>query len=463
MTSPDARRATTTSVRCRGCGADIPVNALTGEVMCVHCGQHQRLDPELLNELDTYQAQVDYRMAQAEQELQNAQDLTRFDDWGEEPEVSAGRKLTVVLVGLGLASLPLLASVAYGLGFISAESAPWVLIALIVALIVGLFVFIAVYYGGRSAPEASLEAEPEAAVKCSSCGAPNELVAGQVLERCAYCGAAMMPSAAVMDAGLVAVDEVHRQAQMVHFRAERSAVVATASNASTTAYMLFIAGLLPAMLMSFLFWIGFDMLLGNQPFHPGVAVGLAAFVVVIVGVIWGIRYGQKRKERWRQNIGELTTAVHGSSIWTMSGVIDWLNTYWAGPYDTMFLMAGPLAAGITTTIQGYPALLFLDPKQPDKWHPPKTHLFLAAWIPGVSDGGDQEPPRTDEVDRYEQGLRSQGFAVELNQGGLLGLADDDLVAMIREQPESMLELAGALVTLAGLGHGLGAAPVPPLS
>ena len=352
--------------------------------------------------------------------------------------------------------------VLFAQGTIPRDSLRLILTILIFGLMFGMVIFLFIIYGaGQRRGAQRVEMAAVTTVTCSSCGAPNKLQPGQVLEQCIYCGAAMLPSATAMNAGLAAVNQARRQAQIERFRAERSAML-NASSANATALVPYlVGGSLAFVILPWPFIMAYKMVVGTMAFHPGILIAFGVLGLLAAGAVWLYKVMQRRKQRWRATVTALANGMQGAESRLLGDVVGWLNTYWAGPYTTTYLMVSPLISSVAATIDGYAALLYIDPKQPAEHYPPKVHAFLAAWVPGVSDEA-QFPGRTAEVESIVQWMKSQGFVVEYNQGGLLAMADEDIMTAIRKQPEVMFTLSQVTVSLARLARGLGASPVAPI-
>jgi hypothetical protein len=446
------------SVVCAHCGAAVPVHHLGPTVECPFCHHIQQLDPRMLAELGSYQARAAGHLEQASRELQQAQ------TWDQAIGRPGTSNATLVLVSIALILGPpsvisIVAVLLFEMGLLPRGSEDVIKLIAFFSCPVGLIAYFFYYSSGRA-----LRAPPQAPaptiVRCPGCGAANALQPGQALERCGFCGGALVPTAPVMQAGIEAAQLVAWRAQLARFRAERAAMKrASSATVSPDVIVLLAFGSLVAMGLPTVAWFSCAMMTGDEPYDPNIfwvwalVLGLAAALAVFVLV-----RGAGRR-RWQGAVAALAATLRGRSIAGVSGIVDWLDMFWAGPLEPVTFLAGPRCAGVACVVEGSRALIFLDPEPIGEGYAGKVFFFVAAWIPGVSDGAGLRPAQSAATAALLQELRTRGYVAELNQAGLLVKADPDLVAIARKRPGLLLPAFPAIVsTMVRVARGLGGVP-----
>lgn len=295
-------------------------------------------------------------------------------------------------------------------------------------------------------------------VACPSCGAPNLLAAGQGLETCRFCRAALMPSQTVMQRAVDVARAQRRAAEVQRHRAERRGMVAAMgrTGANATPYIV-LGSFLPMTIGSTVVMAG-QLLFGDRP-PPlaGIAVlgGIASLNVSLIALVYAWR--SHRRQRIASALADLTRQLGGDPLPGLPGVALWLDAYWAAPYELRYLAAGPYHAAARLTPGGFAALVDVDPVSSMARHyPPRVHLLVAASMP--DDAATRSSP---EVGASRQWLERAGFAVTIAPTGVLARAEGRTLAHLRKNPEALHVLAAVLTTLVGLTRALGGEPVGP--
>jgi hypothetical protein len=189
------------------------------------------------------------------------------------------------------------------------------------------------------------------------------------------------------------------------------------------------------------------------------AVGLA-------GLILGVGFLARRSDRRRRMddaLGDLTRQFARRVFQRSDDLAAWLYSLWAGPFDLNHLYVGAGHRAVALEVHGYQALvdLELDWKRLGKGpsYPPRLLVLVAAVVPGAEGQGILPLPSHPAVAQRGRWIWDAGFEVHVQSGGLFAQARADALARYRERPETLVELAPVLGTLAALADALGAAPV----
>ena len=449
------------TVRCRRCDGRIELAEVAPEVKCPFCGTAQAIDPALIDRLRRYQADVRSKYDQIRAEEKQ---VAAWDRWYGKAKPGSSRivLLTIALfMGLPLVIMGLF-QLLLSLKIIGPRSGALITYVILGAEAVVLIAFYWRMYSGKGGRRGSA-AVAEAHVACPACGADNSFRAGQVLERCRFCGSSLLPSKTVMHESLEKAQQAVRAVQMERFRKEREGMVKVMSYSMGGAMHYFILG--PFILMTGAGAIGFtfEMARGTEKYNPAIFI-MWLFFFGCIGTLIGITWWKREvKRRWGEALAALTGQLGGQVCTGMGDVVGWLNTFWAGPYNIVNIITGDYASGARLDLQGYPALFFADPVAAGDKNPAKVHLFLAAWIPGVSDGSDPQAG-LDLTGRAAAGWPHGGsFAVEVQQGGLLATADRRTVKCLRREPErTAATVVPVLHSMAALARSMQARPVEPI-
>lgn len=458
MSPSGPRQEPARTVQCEACGAQIPVRQLAAAVTCPHCRHDQRLDPALLQSLSGYQRGVQDNLDHARGELERAARSEAQHAAIKTPAIQyvlgfgfvAGLSLITILTGVALMKS----------GIVDERTAgPLVSFAAVLSGGVG-----AALYGlstlvlGRLRKPKTIGLQT-ARVACASCGAPNHLTPGKPVDKCAYCGAAVLPNRRAMDQGTAAARDAARGATLERMRRERDVVAGYQAYALQGHTIALMAGG-PLTLLTGASAVSYtiDALTGDEPFDPAILGLWGMFLTAFVFVFGVVAYTFYRRQSMRSAVRKLAAALHGRELGELKDTVWWLNSYWAGPYPNNNLVRSDPYGSISAVVDGFRALVEYAPTQ-GRYLKPRLHVLVAAWFPGVSDGSGRAVAVSAEARRAHQQLIDQGFAVEQNPGGLLLRGGEPVLRAVRKNPARLEELAVTLQQAATLARGLGGEPV----
>jgi predicted RNA-binding Zn-ribbon protein involved in translation (DUF1610 family) len=458
----DAQQKTTAglAITCQSCGSSIPVRALQPVVSCPFCGKEQVVDREMLRRLQDYQDRVKARLDKAQADKRQAETM----DWWYGKMRSGSARSTWIVILLFMAvpiGLSFLSMAVIQTGILPKEAMRFMPVFMTGAIILGIIGYYVWFYSGKRKGTKAVSLS-ETRMICPDCGARNVLAPGQVLERCAWCGAMLVPSAQAIQRSLEEVERAARAAEMERYRKEREGIAKVMSYSMGGSVVYFTLG-------PFILMLGvpgaiftYQMAIGKEPYNPAIFLIWAAFFGVLGALVLIVTLRRSKRRRWSESLGEFARTFGGQVAGGTGGVVGWLNAYWAGPYDLVNIMTGRYGGGVTFSCQGYPAMLFVDPVAASDQHRAKVHLFLAAWVPGVSDAAGGQAQLTPAASSLIGQLESSGFHVIVQQAGILAEADEHGVKRLRKNPEetaSLVPLAGQLVRIAS---SIQARPVQPI-
>jgi predicted RNA-binding Zn-ribbon protein involved in translation (DUF1610 family) len=448
------------TITCRSCGSGIPVQALQPAVICPYCGVEQIVDVEMLRQLREYQDRVKARLDKADADKKQAEMM----DWWYGKMRYGSRKtiLIPILLFMGLpVGLSLLFTLIVNTGVLPRAATGFMPFIIIGAIVLSLVGYYAWFYSGRRKGTKGVSLS-ETRMVCPNCGARNVLAPGQVLERCAYCGAMLVPSAKVIQRSLEEVEQAARAAEMERYRKEREGIAKAMSYSagSSLPYFIMVPFILLLGVPGIIF--SYQMAVGKEPYSPAIFLIWTIFGGLVAALVIIAETRRSMKRRWRESLDDFARAFRGQAAGGTRDIVGWLNTYWAGPYDLVNIVAGMYGNGVTMSCQGHPAMLFVDPIAASDQHRAKVHLFLAAWVPGLSDGLGAGAPFTPESSSLMSELEASGFHVRVQQAGLMAEAADSIVKKIRKRPEETASLAPVFGRLVQLASAIQARPVHPI-
>jgi DNA-directed RNA polymerase subunit RPC12/RpoP/cbb3-type cytochrome oxidase subunit 3 len=438
------------SIRCDRCGGTFGFVPHPGNARCPYCAFDQPVSAELLHNLQRYAGSVGQKLHQANEAYQRA---ATWEQWAEQSRRSVPRLKLVIPIASGVSLLGAVAlPVAQSLGVPPAEVAPLVgpLVTLPTLFLMG-YIFWAYVGPGVARKHA---AAGHVAVACSNCGAKMELVVGAPSQVCGYCRAALVASPVVMGRGIDAAELSHRRARLEEFRQERLGMVGL-YRYDMTAYLPFIIG------GSFLVPLGGSALAltgemqnGSEPYTPAIFL-LWMMVVGLVAWLVGIfLLRRSRKERYQRALQDLGRQFPLERIDDALGLADWLNRHWPVKYEVTLLRSGHDLVAASIDAFGYPALLNAEFGSAQD-REPRLHVLLAAHQPA---GHVLHPDAATYVQGAFARCRELGFEITPSEAGLLAIADDDTVRIVRKNPEALHEVAMVLGTLAHAARAAGALP-----
>jgi hypothetical protein len=446
------------TVQCQRCGALIAMEQLVAAVTCSHCGTYQHLDGQRIAHLQHYQQRVASDVRAAADHRANAAQAAASQE-----QVSSGSNVALAFgFMLGIPVVVAVAgSILIAVGVIPTEYQPWVSFGAIAGAMVGLLLYLIKSLVGRGKGAGGAGAG-HAVISCPHCGASHSYRHGQALDQCSYCGAALMPSATVMQVGLDAARNARRRAQMEHWRKERS-LVASYQNMGVTSEHILLIAFGPMALMMGVGAIGFsyDMLFGDEPYSHGIFVLWLMVFATIAGGVLGYRWLQDRKRRMRDASVALAHQLRGQPIDALGRFVHWLNQFWAAQYDNTKLSVAGLYGGAHGSIDGY-AVAAECSTSSDKYRAKRVQLFIAAYIPGPSDGGPVPQHLAPAAEQERQWLLHHGYRCHISAGGVRLQAQRDTTKYLAKHLDQIARLAPVLHHGCLLARALGGVPVEAL-
>lgn len=456
-------------IRCARCGGIFPLATLAPGAVCPYCGARQELNATAVVEAQQYRRDFFHEMRAADHERDAAAAWGRWSG-------NASLPLAAVLFSSLMFIVPLLFAIpGYLVAFGHVEVPPALLTALgsggpvcgALAMVVatGGFVWFQRRRAAGPARTSPHDLGPGRNVACPHCGAPNPLVPGQHVATCAHCRGALVPSRTVMVAGLDAARAERRRASHERYRAERRGMLGVASYTGTwqrIAPLFYVLPFAPMVLGVCVLPLG--AMRGHVTLPALLVVGLPLLLVAALAIgaatFFFVRARQRRNAA-RRALEDLAHQFLGRAIDRAEDLVGFLDAYWAGPYDTRFIGAGPSFGGAIIHAWGYPTAVVLNPA-PSRGQglqiPTHVRVLVAAWVPSASDGGPP-PALGPEAQRTVEWLRAAGFLVSCEEGGLLAMAQEHVVEHLRRRPEAAHQLAPVIGHLARLALEVGAQPV----
>ena len=445
------------TVQCSRCGALIGIAQLAPTAICAHCGHQQQLDAQRVAQLQHYQQSFASDMQAAATHRAHAAQADAV-----QRRVGRYSSLWALLLMIGLpAAVALIGVLLITVGVIPNKQGPWVSFAAIGACMVGMVVyFIGSLVSARRAETGATAGTTT--IACPECGAAHTYQRGQALDRCDYCTAALMPSATVIQDGLDVARAQRRRAQMEHWRNQRSMVVSFQNAGMKRGVMVFIwFGPLGLMMGVTAVGLTFQMAFGDEPYSHGIFALWAMVVGGVAALGYGYRWSKDRKRELRNGSVALAYQLHGHTIETLDWFVQWLNSFWAAEYDISKLNVAGFYGGAHGTIDGY-AVLAECSASSDKYRPKRVQLFVAAHVPGVSDGGQIPTQFAPAVEQQRQWLKYAGYVSHVSEGGVRLEADEPRVEQLCQQLDQIAQLAPVLHHACMLARALGAVPVAAL-
>jgi hypothetical protein len=442
-------------IPCPRCGGIFPLTTIGVGIECPYCAHRFSLGADAVAELERYQAEVHAALGQAEVEQR---EIARW----QRRTASTGSPWFGLLWIAAVIIVPTLGSFALKIAAEQVEIQDWVGRSLSLALV---FAPLALLTGAslvlgvqakRSLDRASVGASR---VACPSCGAPNDLGAGQALASCRYCQAALVPSRTVMMQAIGAARAAQRSAEIARYRTERSAAQLNLRRSAPSATPYIALGAPLPIILTATIVFGVSAVRGDPdaplPVVGGMLTLLGLNLCAMVGVY---AWRSFRRARFTQAIAALARQFGGRILPGMPDVVAWLNAHWAAPYDVQYMSSGPHHVAAAIDAAGYAVLVDVDTHAADPERcPPRAHIVLAALIPASN-----QRPRSATAQASEDWLSRAGFSVTVEASGLFARAAGKTVLGLGKNPESIHMLSTVITTLAGLARELNGVPVEPL-
>jgi hypothetical protein len=452
MPGPDPSALT---LRCDNCKASIEISGLGPRVRCAYCGNVQDVDPQLLARLDGYHGAVDEQLSEVAREREHAAAWDRT-----QAQMSGRRRWLAPLLGFLLIGGPVIlvslgSAFLLSRGIIAQDRVQYVSFAAMGASMLGILAYFGWYYAFSKKKKSRRAAPAVTRVTCPSCGASSSMLAGQVLETCAHCGAALMPGEEVIERAVSSAREQARQARLERYRAERQGMATVQGAGISGTTLTFVVGgslALPLVIGTVAFTAG--MLAGSEPYSPGIFL-LWAMCLAVVGAVAGFLWFQKRRRRRiRSGLEALVRAYQGRILSGLHGTVSWLNEHWAGPIEALDLTKGGYNDSAGLVVAGRHALVDLDPIAPSQHHRPRALLLVACDIPGTGAGQGMTLQLPPAARGLIQRIGDAGFTLEMQEGGLLARGDRLLTRAVATTDGTVEAFASPLADMAALARAL---------
>lgn len=455
MQAPLPQPQTAASVRCERCGAHYELTDLSAVVPCPFCGHHQSVSERHLEELGEYQAQVRAQEMLADEHAVYQQSWARW--YGDDGKQQRASTLVFILVLLGCALL----AAGGGSTLAALEIVRWDILPSIIT-IGGFLPAMVLYFGWavwqstRAGSGGAAEAGPML-VACPTCGAPGHLTPGDELDHCQHCRAPLVPTRAIMAQGLDAARAARRSAAMQRYRTERSAMANIYGRSAGDKVPYFVLGPFSLMLTVPTVMLTQETLLGETQTRPAGVALLWLFVLAMWGAMGSIfLYRKARIDRTADALEHLACQFHGARLTGVRATADWLNRFWAGPFPITDFYVGFSYGAAALSSNGFHCLLDYNPKKASHMRR-RAALYVAAWVPGISEGGQSNLPPGGRK-RLKRFAAESGWQVKLEEAGLVAEASQDTMGRLRN-PQSLHEVAPLLPRLTQLAADLGCQPV----
>lgn len=387
------------------------MTALAAAVACPYCRRQIHLSPDDLAALAAYRAHVDGQLSRAREQQTYAEGWNR---WYGSPDAKKKQSPLIPLaLWLGMiVVMAVISAAAQALGFVAGavKILPAAMLFLMLTFIGGYMFW---FYSGRTSATRTTQLAA-LNVHCPSCGAPHQLQPGEVLQRCRFCSAPLMPDERVMDHGRAEVDRALLQAEIERARAERRGMtmLSSSSFAKYQAYIV-IGSFLPVTGLSAIAFT-ISWLTGERDANlagvlvlwlvAGTNAGLLALVYL---------YRRHRREGYAGVSNVLASRFGGRSLpdpWAMNA---WFDRHWAGLVPFSQLFPGPYFLGTALVIEGYPVLVVMNPVGAAEQYKGFVTVRVSGWLP--------EPDRAAShaaIRAAKQSVHALGASLETTRAGL---------------------------------------------
>ncbi len=251
-----------------------------------------------------------------------------------------------------------------------------------------------------------------------------------------------------------------RRAQLERYRDERLRMLHLIRNRSAALFWAVISTLAVPVLAAASYY-SVAMWNGSRVYHPTICLPWLALLALPVSMIIVRRYRITRRNRITTTLKALADSYEGKVHAQVGPSIDWLNRYWAGPYDLANINYGRYYHVVTLSINDYPVALELDPVPYDGELEPRADIFVACTVPIMPDAGASTLKTLGEkAETFVSSIEEDGFRVELTDGGLCARAKPQKAKQLTE-PFIIASLEDTMVRLVKAAVFIGAGPVEP--
>jgi hypothetical protein len=439
------------TVTCTGCGGVVPMTALAAAVACPYCRRQIHLSPDDLAQLAAYRAHVEGQLARAREQQTYAEGWNRW--YGAPDAKKKHSPLIPLALWLGMiVLLVVVTSAAQALGFAAgaAKILPFAMLLLMFVFIGGYMFW---FYRGRTASTRTTQLAA-ANVHCPSCGAPHQLHPGEVLTRCRFCSAPLMPDDRVMDHGRAEVDRALLTAELERGRAERRGMtmMSSSSLAKYQAYIV-VGSFLPVTCLSALAFT-VSWLTGDGEANLGGVLLVWLLASANAGVLALVYlYRRHRRESYMAVQRALAARFGGHALpdpWAMNA---WFDRHWAGLVPFSELFPGPYFLGTALVIDGYPVLVVMNPVGAADQYKGFLTVRVSGWLTDPA-----RAPSHPAIGTAKRSLHVLGGSLETTRAGLY-LRFPQKAARRVAKLESVNALGDVMASLANAARQLNAQPV----
>ena len=446
------------SIRCSRCNAAIELHTTALSAPCSSCGHLEPVPPALVEELRHYEWQYAASLEGANASLNQAQSMENIA--GQMPASNTmlkrfgGMMVVILLLGGGVQFMLMNPS------FSSEMKRSAMMLFPLVAI--GLWLGVPLFFMlRRSRTKAARVSAAAIHVSCPSCGANNQLMAGNTAAACAYCSARLVPSPTVMMQVLEAGDIAQRRAGMARLIAQR-ALTLSSRNASVNPIKV-VAGSWGTVailgLGSFMVSAGVE---GDYHTMAVLSLVIAAMALpVLLFLLWRLQ----RRERWSAPLLDLEQQFAGRYSTKLNDQVEWLNAYWPETYSDYWIVGVGLRFGtLAAKVAGYAMLLDVHPEKPygsahyARDFLPRLNILVAAAIPLQAQSLSRLPA---DAQVHVDVIRRMGFQIRLSTSGILATAKPEVLGLFKKKPDALHSLAQTFQSLARLAAHLGP-PAPPM-
>lgn len=436
------------TLECSHCGSSVRLEELAPSVTCSSCGNVVAVPEGIRRSLDghTKDIRAALKTLRSDRSIVAA---PRMDT------AHAGRTFRYILV----MSLAPVASTFLVLGVVSRMRGNTEIVAFvpfgILSIIVGASMCSGRWHRHAVEPLVTLDL---AVVTCSSCGAVQAFTTAGVTSVCRSCNVALLPTDAVVaSAPSVVAGMVYRE-RRERWRAAREgrASVSRGAHSTVSKGSLIVAVMIAAVLV--LVPVLVLVIVGAR------SATLETFALLLFGVALALAIGyvisrhQRLSKAWNFAVGTLVASYGAIPAVATS----WLDERWAGPSTDDVLYGGWAYHALGFHVAGYDELLVAN-VAPFKGQRAGIIVFLAAWIPGISEPDPASDASsclsTPEARERHRDLASWGFRVQIVPAGIIAFANSDRIDHVASHPESVVELAAVVDEVARLARAIGARPV----
>lgn len=440
------------SIRCSRCDAAIELHTTALSAPCTSCGHAEPVPPALVEELRRYEQQYAASLQGANASLNQAQSMENLA--GQMPasntmlKMVGGMMTVMLLLGGGVQFMLMNPSLS---GEMKRNA-----MMLFPVVAIGLWLGVPLFFMIRRArTKAARVSAPAVHVSCPSCGANNQLMAGDTAAACAYCSARLVPSPTVMMQVLEAGDIAQRRAGMAQLIAQRSMTLSSRNASVNPVKMVAGSWGLVAVLGLGTFAVS-AALEGDHHTMAILSLVIAAMALpVLLFLLWRLQ----RRERWSAPLFDLEQQFGGRYSTKLNDQVGWLNTYWPETYSDFWIVGVGLRFGtLATEVAGYPVLLDVHPEKPygGARHAseflPRLNILVAAAIPLQAQSLSRLPAGAQV---HLDMIRRMGFRISLSTSGVLVTAKPEVLGSFAKKPEALHSLAQTFQSLTNLAAYLG--------